>query len=64
MIEELRELSELSDDGAETVLASDTRILGALHARDADRARRLMEVHLEITLGWWAERHARRSGSS
>jgi DNA-binding FadR family transcriptional regulator len=50
---------ELPADAIETIRASDTRIIGALHARDAERTRQLIEVHLEITLEWWSALHAR-----
>ena len=51
-------LPRLPADAIETIRASDTRIVGALHERDAARTRRLVEVHLEITLEWWSALHS------
>jgi DNA-binding FadR family transcriptional regulator len=52
-------LSRLPSNAIETIRASDTRIVGALHARDAKRAHELVTLHLEITLEWWAALHSR-----
>ena len=49
----------LPADAVETLRKSDTRIMGALRARDADRTRRMVENHLEVTLEWWSVLHDR-----
>jgi DNA-binding FadR family transcriptional regulator len=52
-------LPALPADALDAIRVSDTRIVGALHDRDAERARRAMEHHLEITFEWWAALYSR-----
>ena len=43
---------ELPRDALETIRGNYTRIVGAIHDRDAERARRLMRDHIELSIEW------------
>jgi len=50
-------LEDLPADALETLRGNYTRIVGAIHDRDADRASRLMNHQLEVSLEWWRKRN-------